>query len=101
MVSKMQKKAKKDQVGLRERALIKRVNRFLADSGRKLLKNRSTRSDKGQLTKNEKALGVFYIVDGVTEWNRRGDKVVERHVDLEDFARQIEVMATYEVLAAE
>jgi hypothetical protein len=84
---------KRSKVNIEERTLMKRINRFLAEQkgGRKLCKNKGSRSGEG-LTDREKKLGKFYIVSD--------KKVVQHHVNIERFARQNEVMHSYEVLAA-
>ena len=82
---------KRTKVNIEERTLMKRINRFLAEQkgGRKLCKNKAARSGEG-LTDREKKLGKFYIVSD--------KKVVQHHVNLEKFARQIEVLRSNEVL---
>lgn len=80
---------KRDKVQLTEKAIIKRVNRFLADKGRKLLKNHPARAKGKRHTERTLALGIFYIVSD--------KRVVERDVDLEAFARKHEIIASYEV----
>ncbi|HYX20430.1 MAG TPA: hypothetical protein VFA98_06250 [Thermoanaerobaculia bacterium] len=82
---------KRDKVQLTEKAVIKRVNRFLAERGRKLLKNHPPRAKGKRGTDRIEALGVFYIVSD--------KRVVERDVDLEAFARKHEIIASYEVCA--
>jgi len=82
---------KRDKVGLTERALMKRLNRFLADKEISVHKNRPARSLRGP-TPLEKELGTFFVV--------RGDAVVEKHVDLEEFARRHGVLAAWECLGA-
>ena len=85
-----------DKVNLDERTVVKRVNRFLAQKGFKLCKNRPARKVAGSKTDRIRQLGTWYIVKG-----GRGGAVVEKHVDLEKFARRNEIIASYEVLAAE
>ena len=83
---------KRDKVQLTEKAIIKRVNRFLADKGRKLLKNHPPRARGRRHTERTLALGIFYIVSD--------KRVVERDVDLEAFARKHEIIASYEVCSS-
>jgi len=80
---------KRDKVKLTEQALIKRVNRFLSEQGRKLLKNHPPRQKGKRKTERIESLGRFYIVSD--------KRVVERNVDLEAFARRHEILASYEV----
>jgi hypothetical protein len=90
-----------NKVSVSERALIKRVNRVLVDANRRLLKNRATRSkgSKGRkaLTKREIELGTFFIVDTL----ERGSSVVLKHVNLESYARGLDVIQPYEFLDTE
>jgi len=85
-----------------ERALIKRVNRHLADSGRKLMKNHPARSKKGKrrLTQREIDFGTYFVVknggDGLEYEN-----VVDRHLDLEEFGRSLGVISGFEFLEIE
>jgi hypothetical protein len=80
---------KRDKVQLTEKAVIKRVNRFLAERGKKLLKNHPPRAKGKRRTDRIEALGIFYIVSD--------KRVVEKNVDLEEFARRNEIIASYEV----
>jgi hypothetical protein len=84
---------KQDKVELSEMVLMRRVNRFLEDHGKKIRKNHPPRSKKVKRTERQESLGRFYIVSG--------KNVVERHVDLEAFARKHEILASYEVCARE
>jgi hypothetical protein len=85
-------KIEQDKVNLGERTVIKRINRFLGEKGYRLLKNRRTRgSNPRKRTQREIDLGTYYVVDG--------KRVIEKHVDLEAFARKHEIIASYEVLA--
>ena len=85
-------KIEQDKVNLEERTLIKRINRFLGEKGYRLLKNRRTRGkNPKRRTQREIDLGTYYVVDG--------DRVVEKHVNLERFARKHEIIASWEVFA--
>ena len=94
-------KVNSNKVSVSERALIKRVNRVLVDANRRLLKNRATRSKGGKgrkvLTKREVELGTFFIVDTLA----RGSEVVLKHVNLESYARALDVIQPYEFLDTE
>lgn len=70
-------------VPVTERALIQRINRKLHADGAKL------RTAQGRA---EAAMGRFYTV------SFRKSCVLQRHVDLEAFGRQLGVFATYEHL---
>jgi hypothetical protein len=78
---------KRDKVMLSEAVVMKRVNRFLAHKGHKLHKLHPPRGKK-RLTDAQRDLGRFYISSE--------SRVVERHVDLEGFARKHEIIASYE-----
>lgn len=85
-----------------ERALIKRVNRCLSESGRKLMKNHPARSKKGKrrLTQREIDFGTYFVVR-LGEGGFDYENVVERHVDLEDFARDLGAISAFEFLEIE
>jgi hypothetical protein len=95
-------KSNSNKVSVSERALIKRVNRQLAPANRRLLKNRATRTKGASsgkagrkvLTKREIELGTFFIV----ETFNRGSAVVLKHVNLESYARGLDVIEPYEFL---
>lgn len=76
------------KVPVTERALIQRINRVLAKEDRQLLTGRTPRVVLD--------LGRYYVVD--TD-GARG--CVYSHVDLEGFARELNVIAGYETLADE
>jgi hypothetical protein len=93
----MTTKYKADKVHIDERSVIRRCNRFLDKDGHRLCKNRKTRGkSKRQLTQRQIDLGTFYILD-VGKKNR----VVEKHVNLEEFARRNGIVAPYEVITQE
>ncbi len=94
--------AGKNKVPVSERALIKRVNRRLAEDGRKLMKNHPARSKKGRrrLTKREHEFGTYFIVR-LGEGDLDYESVVERHVHLEDFAHRLGVLSAFEFLEIE
>lgn len=80
------------KVNIVEKTLLKRVNRHLAEDGKMLCKNKKTRSAKKRhQTLREQELGTFYLVSG--------ERVVEKHVDLEKFARKHEILKPHEALA--
>lgn len=93
-----------------ERALIKRVNRCLSESGRKLMKNHPARSKKlvrggsrtgrRKLTKREIDFGTYFVVqlgDGGLDY----ENIVERHVDLEEISRRLGAISAFEFLEIE
>lgn len=90
------------KIPVSERALIKRVNRLLSNSGRKIMKNHPARSKKGKrrLTQREIDFGTYFVVrlgsDGLDYEN-----VVDRHVDLEDFAWRLGALSSFEFLEIE
>lgn len=89
-------KYKADKVRIDERSVIRRCNRFLDKDGHRLCKNRKTRSrSKRQLTQRQVDLGTFYILD-VSK-----NRVVEKRVNLEEFARRNGIVAPYEVITQE
>lgn len=93
----MTTKYKADKVHIDERSVIRRCNRFLDKDGHRLCKNRKTRSgNKRRLTQRQIDLGTFYILD-VGKKNR----VIEKNVNLEEFARRNGIIAPYEVLTQE
>lgn len=78
--------AKKQLIPVSERALLARVNRQLIKTGEQIMRC----SPKNVSAENE--LGRFYRVNV-----RVGG--VQKHVDLEDLARELEVLKPYEKLA--
>ena len=87
-------KYKADKVQIDERSVIRRCNRFLDRDGHRLCKNRPTRSaNPRRKTDREEKLGRFYILDV-----GRKNRVVEKNVDLEEFARRNGIIAPYEVI---
>jgi len=85
-------KANSSKVPVLERTLIKRVNRCLADSHCKLVKNKPTRTrNRRKLTLREVEFGTYFVV-------RDDERVVERHVDLVELAKRHELLKDYEVL---
>lgn len=85
-----------------ERALIKRVNRCLSESGRKLMKNHPARSKKGKrrLTQREIEFGTYFVVK-VGGDRLEYENVVERDINLEDFARDLGALSAFEFLEIE
>ncbi len=80
------------KVPVLERTLIKRINRCIADSGCKLVKNKPTRShNRRKLTLREIEFGTYFVV-------RDDERVIKRHVDLVEYARKHDVIKDYEVL---
>lgn len=85
---------KADKVPIDERSVIRRCNRFLQKDKHRLCKNRPTRSsDRERLTEREAKLGTFYIMT-----QGKNAKVVQRRVDLEEFARKHGIVAPFEVI---
>ena len=76
-----------------ERALVARVNRKLADKGRQLRRARGFWDGKNWHEDNN--LGRYFVLD----LNR--NNIVDHHVDLEEYARIILVLAAWEKLAEE
>jgi hypothetical protein len=108
--------AGRNKVPVSERALIKRVNRRLAEDGRKLMKNHPARSRKGKLriTKREHQFGTYFVVRtldtdvGEVDFEVRISNddldyadVVEHHLNLEEFARALCVIKGFEFLEIE
>jgi len=75
---------KSDKVPVSERALVQRINRVLAKEDQALKKTRSSRWRAD--------LGAFYTID------RRHNAIVDRMIDLEEFARELKTLAEYERL---
>jgi hypothetical protein len=71
-----------------QRALIGRINRTLAADGKALRKLRH-----GERARGFKPVGHYYVVDTWTSG------IVQTHVDLEVFARELGVLAPHEELA--
>jgi len=82
---------KRDKVMLSEVVVMKRINRFLAHKGHKLHKLRGPRGKKRRFTEAQLDLGKYYIASE--------SRVIERNVDLENFARKHEIIASYEACA--
>jgi hypothetical protein len=76
---------KVQKVPVSQRAIIARINRKLKSEGEAL---KTLRSQRDWTT-----LGSFYTVD----LNR--NCVLDRHIKLEDYARECEALRPYEVLA--
>jgi type IV secretory pathway VirD2 relaxase len=68
-----------------ERALFQRVDRKLRQDGRRLRRAREG-------TNTETSVGRYYAIDV------RGNFVTDSHVDLEELARELEVLAGWESL---
>ncbi|MDQ5871812.1 MAG: hypothetical protein M3547_06345 [Acidobacteriota bacterium] len=79
------RKAAARKVPVSRRALVQRINRVLAKQKRRLLAGRTERVVRD--------LGRHYVVDA---GGSRG--CVRDHVDLEDFGRELGVIADYEAL---
>lgn len=75
------------KVPISERALTQRINRVLANQGRKL---KALRGDRGWDT-----LGNLYVVELAT------NSVVKTKVNLEELGRELGVMKGYEELVFE
>ena len=78
-----------DKVEVDEKQVMKRCNRLLSKDGHRICKTRGPRDGVG-LTDKQRALGRFYVIGK--------KRVVEKHVDLEEFARRNGIIAPYEVL---
>jgi hypothetical protein len=94
--------AKKEKVSVKEYALIKRVNRIIGKTGRKLMKNHPARTKKGRrrLTDREQAFGTYFVVR-TGEGDGLDERVVKHHVDLEGFSRECGALEAYEFLDIE
>lgn len=80
---------KERRVAVTERAIIQRVNRkFVSEYGRLGRELKKTRGERAKLD-----LGDFYILD------KKGNFIWEHHVDPEETARDMEVLADWEYLA--
>lgn len=88
-------KLAKDVVAVSEKAIIRRINRFIIQGGFELRKTRRAPSNSKQAPRT--VLGTFYVVE--LGLRPSGDRIVEKHVDLETFARKWGVLATYESIA--
>ena len=77
---------KKNKVGISERALLARLNRKVVTDGLQVKKSRPG-------TAGHAELGDYYAVD----LNRA--VVHSKHIDLEAWARELDVLADYEQLA--
>jgi hypothetical protein len=76
--------AKQKKIEVAKRALIARVNRKLAQDDRQLKASRSFQAISN--------FGDFYVIDVIKNF------VVDDHIDLSDFARELGVLAEYETL---
>lgn len=76
----------KPRVPVSERALVQRLNRALHPDGEKIKKTRGGKA--------EQELGAYYVL------NIRGNYVVGKDVDLEDFGRKYKVLADWEQVIA-
>jgi hypothetical protein len=88
----------KNKVPVLEYTLIRRVNRHLVDNDCKLVKNKKTRSktNRRKLTKREIEFGGYFVVRHPGTDSAR---VIERHINLEEYARRCGVLEHYEALA--
>lgn len=77
---------KKNKVGISERALLARLNRKVVADGLQVKKSRPGTASNAEL-------GDYYVVD-----LNRG-VVHSQHIDLEAWARELDVLAVYEQLA--
>ena len=71
-----------------ERALVQRINRKLAHGGRLGQKLHKYRGGRWRTN-----LGDFYVIDGETGF------LVQTHVDLEQYGRQVGALAEWEALS--
>ena len=81
-------KSSKLKLPIDQRALTGRINRTLAADGKALRKLRH-----GERARGFKPVGHYYVVD------MRTSGIVQTHVDLEAFARELGVLAPHEELA--
>jgi hypothetical protein len=72
------------KVPISEKALYQRINRKLQDRGESLKRARA-----GVVT----TLGEYYVVD------LRGNYVSKHHIGIEDFGRELDVLAEWESLS--
>lgn len=77
-----------NRVPVTERALVQRINRALAKSGRHGQVMKKCRGQRAQLD-----LGRFYVLD------IDRNLVIDTHVDVESLGRQLDVLHEYETLA--
>jgi hypothetical protein len=77
--------ATKQKVPVSTRALVQRINRKLADEGRRI------RAARGRAVET---LGAWYIMNGAPGH----EYVFEREVDLETRARELNCLAAFEAL---
>jgi hypothetical protein len=83
----------KQKVAVTERALFQRVNRKLKQNDQKLLTARGFWD--GPHFHESPDLGRHYIIDTYR------NVIVDRHVDLEKYGRELGALAKWEVLAGE
>jgi len=84
----MAKRAKRaKRVPVSRRAIVQRIKRKLAASGRRFKASRGSRARAD--------LGEYYIL------NERRNVVAEKYVDLEAYARELGALAEWEILAKE
>jgi hypothetical protein len=81
---------KKEKVPVTLRALVQRINRSLSHSGRAL--RRSRRYHNHDVIHYDPNLGEFYVVSTEHGW------LVEKDVNVEQLARSLEVLASWETL---
>ena len=82
-----------DKIEVDEKQVMKRANRVLGKDGHRLCKTRPPRSDARAKTERQIALGTYYVIGK--------KRVVEKHINLEAFARKHGFIAPYEVIAWE
>jgi hypothetical protein len=70
-----------------QRAAIERINRKLANESRQLRTSRSARAKQD--------LGRYYIIDFYRNW------IVRKNIDMEELARELDCLATWEKVAPE
>jgi hypothetical protein len=78
---------KRQKVWLSERAVMKRINRWLATEGEFIYK---VQRPFGKRSEREKTLGRFFIV--------RDGKIVRTHIDLVGYARKAGVLRSFEAV---
>jgi hypothetical protein len=77
----------REKLPISKRAAIARINRYYQreDSGYRL------KTTRGQRWRND--LGDHYILDIYRNW------IIEKHIDVEELARELEVLAAWETVA--
>lgn len=89
----MKPKFEMEKIEVDEKQVMKRANRVLGKEGHRLCKTRPPRSKATAKTERQIALGTYYVV---------GKKhIVEKHVNLEVFARKHGFLAPYEMIVWE